>query len=115
MENKNPFFLGFVGLGLLLALWWALTVPLSSDMSLVRRFAPGAALTTLAELLTHAEIWTHIAVSLKRVFVGLGLALLVGVPLGLFLGHSAAANATLSPAFQFLRMISPLSWMPIAV
>jgi len=115
MENKNQLALGLAGVGLLITLWWLLTVPLSSELSLVRRFAPGAALTTLGELLGHAEIWTHIAVSLKRVFVGLGLALLVGVPLGLLLGRSATANATLSPAFQFLRMISPLSWMPIAV
>ena len=47
--------------------------------------------------------------------VGLGLALLIGVPLGLAVGSYSMLNAATSPAFQFLRMISPLSWMPIAV
>ena len=51
----------------------------------------------------------------KCLVVGLGLALLIGVPLGLAVGSYSMLNAATSPAFQFLRMISPLSWMPIAV
>ena len=47
--------------------------------------------------------------------MGLGLALAVGVPLGLAIGSFRRLEAALSPAMQFLRMISPLSWMPIAV
>ncbi|MEF9604275.1 ABC transporter permease, partial [Paracoccus sp. PXZ] len=38
-----------------------------------------------------------------------------GVPLGLLVGASRLAEAATTPAFQFLRMISPLSWMPVAV
>lgn len=106
---------GLSGLILLVALWWLLTVPFSEGTGMVRRFAPGPALITLVEMLGGEEIWTHIGVSLQRVFVGLGFALLIGVPLGLLLGGSARLNATFSPAFQFLRMVSPLSWMPIAV
>jgi len=106
---------GLAGIVLLIGLWWLLTVPFSAPGSMGQRFAPAPSLLTLIALLQGGEIWTHIAVSLQRVAVGLGLALLVGVPLGLLLGASAGANATLAPAFQFLRMISPLSWMPIAV
>ncbi|MEN9588276.1 MAG: hypothetical protein RLZZ481_62 [Pseudomonadota bacterium] len=106
---------GLAGIFLLLGLWWLFTVPFSASGSMGQRFAPGPSLLTLASMLQGGEIWFHIAVSLQRVAVGLGLALLIGVPLGLLLGASAGANATLSPAFHFLRMISPLSWMPIAV
>jgi NitT/TauT family transport system permease protein len=106
---------GLAGVVLLVGLWWLLTVPFSAAGSMGQRFAPGPSLLALATMLQSAEIWIHIAVSLQRVAVGLGLALLVGVPLGLLLGASVGANATLAPAFQFLRMISPLSWMPIAV
>lgn len=106
---------GLAGLVILLVLWWIMTVPFSEGAGMVRRFAPALALEALVDMLTHQEIWTHIGVSLQRVFVGLGCALLIGVPLGLLLGSSDHLNATFSPAFQFLRMISPLSWMPIAV
>src|SRR5699024_4702187 len=64
---------------------------------------------------TQEEIWWHISLSLKRVAVGLGLAIILGVPLGLLMGFLPRLNALLTPSFQFLRMISPLSWMPIAV
>ena len=37
------------------------------------------------------------------------------MPLGLLVGSSRNLEWATTPAFQFLRMISPLSWMPIAV
>ena len=80
---------GLAGIGLMLGLWWLLTVPFSAPGSMGQRFAPGPSLLTLVSLLQGGEIWLHIAVSLQRVAVGLGLALLVGVPLGLLLGASA--------------------------
>ncbi len=115
MTRNHPILLGFSGLSLIIGLWWLMTVPFAGEGSLVQRFAPGPAFAMLIHMLGQSEIWMHVVVSLRRVFVGLALALLVGVPMGLLLGGSARASATLSPAFQFLRMISPLSWMPIAV
>lgn len=115
MTKNHPILLGFSGLSLIIGLWWLMTVPFAGEGSLVQRFAPGPAFAMLIHMLGQSEIWMHVVVSLRRVFVGLALALLVGVPMGLLLGGSARASATLSPAFQFLRMISPLSWMPIAV
>ena len=43
------------------------------------------------------------------------IALLIGIPVGLLIGQNQKADAFSSQIFQFLRMISPLSWMPIAV
>lgn len=107
--------LGVAGMLVLVGIWWLMTVPFAAPGGLGQRFAPGPSLSTLFEMLQGRDIWIHISVSLQRVAVGLGFALLVGVPLGLLLGASSTMNASLSPAFQFLRMISPLSWMPIAV
>ncbi len=107
--------LGLAGLALLLALWWAGTDLLAREGSFARRFSPTAALPALAGLLAGPDLWTHMLLSLKRVLIGLALALLIGAPLGLLVGASRRAEAATAPAFQFLRMISPLSWMPIAV
>lgn len=107
--------LGVGGLLLLLLLWWVGTDVLAEEKSFARRFSPTVALPTLLTLLSGPDLWHHIAMSLQRVLVGLGLALLIGVPLGLLTGASRLAERATTPAFQFLRMISPLSWMPIAV
>lgn len=107
--------LGTSGLIVLIVLWWIGTDLLTPKGSFVRHFAPGTAFASLLMLLTQSDLSIHLLVSLRRVLVGLGLALLIGVPIGLAVGRSQRLDAATSPAFQFLRMISPLSWMPIAV
>jgi len=107
--------LGLSGLAGLLLLWWLGVKVFGDTEGLSARFSLAATASSLWELLGRSEFYLHIAVSLKRIFVGLLLALLVGVPLGLLVGSSRNLEAATTPAFQFLRMISPLSWMPIVV
>ncbi|WP_234905182.1 ABC transporter permease [Rhizobium rhizogenes] len=107
--------LGSAGLLGLLVLWWLGTDVLAAERSFARRFSPVAALPALANLLASGTLWDHILISLQRVLLGLGLGFAAGVPLGLLVGTSRLAEVATAPAFQFLRMISPLSWMPIAI
>jgi NitT/TauT family transport system permease protein len=107
--------IGATGLLVLLIVWWIGTDVLAAPDSFVRHFSPAQAFASLVQLATHSDLPIHILVSLRRVLIGLGSALLIGVPVGLAVGGSGLLNAATSPAFQFLRMISPLSWMPLAV
>ncbi|UVK86199.1 ABC transporter permease [Pseudomonas sp. B21-051] len=107
--------LGVAGLLCLLLLWWLGVHLLGGNDSLALRFSPEATLASLGELLLRPELYEHVLVSLKRIVVGLLLALLIGVPLGLMIGSYRHLEAATTPAFQFLRMISPLSWMPVVV
>lgn len=113
--NLNRLSLGLGGLAALGLLWWLGVAAGGGDDGLAARFSPQQTLASLQELLHRGELYEHVWVSLKRILVGLSLALLVGVPLGLLVGSSRNLEAATTPAFQFLRMISPLSWMPIAV
>lgn len=106
--------LGLGGLVALVGLWWLVTRG-GDEFALGRRFGPEAAFASLFEIVRGADLLRHTLVSLQRVLVGLGLAAAIGVPLGLIVGSSATFASTTGIAFQFLRMISPLSWMPIAV
>lgn len=104
--------LGLLGLGVL---WWLLTLPSVTGSPFLTQFSPAQALPALGRLLSEGTLWEHILVSLRRVLLGLGLAFLVGAPLGVLVGSSRVLERATEPAFQFLRMISPLSWMPLAV
>lgn len=106
---------GVAGLAALVALWWLGVYLLQSGIPLASSLRPGPAFTSLFELVVGNELTSHTLVSLKRVAVGLSLALLLGIPIGLAIGSSRLLEKSTSSAFQFLRMISPLSWMPIAV
>jgi len=103
-----PAVLGIGGLVVLFGLWW-LGVRLFGGDGLGALFSPEATLVSLFELLGRPELFEHVWVSLRRILVGLGLALLIGVPLGLLVGSSRNLEWATTPAFQFLRMISPPS------
>jgi NitT/TauT family transport system permease protein len=107
--------LGLGGLVVLTFLWWVGTDVLTAPGSFVRNFSPTSAFISVGELLVSSDLPVHVYVSLKRILIGLAFALLIGVPTGLAVGSSGWLAAATTPAFQFLRMISPLSWMPIAV
>lgn len=102
-----------IGSLVLLLLW--LLISLQIPDGFFQQFRLEATLGTLWNLVLQSETYVHLWASLKRVAVGLIWALLLGVPLGLCIGQNAVAEALSSQVFQFLRMISPLSWMPIAV
>lgn len=104
---------GIVGLLIALLLWAFISY--SSNGFLAQQLRPLASFQQLFYLLQSADFYWHIALSLKRIAIGLGGAFLLGLPLGLFLGGSLIFRQTFTPICQFLRMISPLSWMPIAV
>jgi NitT/TauT family transport system permease protein len=69
----------------------------------------------LVEELTSGRMGADVYASLFRLFAGLFLAILVGTPLGLWLGHHSRVRRFLVPPLNFLRSISPLAWIPFAV
>lgn len=76
---------------------------------------PLAVVAGVRELAEKGLLWSYIADSLMRVGAGYGLALLIGIPLGAFLGWNASAAAAANPVIQLLRPISPLAWIPVAI
>ena len=103
------------GIGLGLLLWWLFTSPLWHSNPILNDFSPERSFVALLQLFVGGEIMPHILTSCRRVLVGLVLASAIGVPLGVLIGLYRSLESALSALFQFLRMISPLSWMPLAV
>nr|WP_244207058.1 ABC transporter permease [Caballeronia pedi] len=107
--------LGIAGLVVTIGVWWLAVALLAGHNALAAQFSPLRALQALPALVTEDRLAEHVATSLRRIAVGLAWALVAGVPLGFAIGRIRWLEQTLSPTLQFLRMISPLSWMPIAV
>lgn len=76
---------------------------------------PGEVGAALWEMGASGALFDHIVASLYRVTWGYYLAVLTAVPFGLLLGSWAGARKIFNPLIQFLRPISPLAWIPVAL
>ncbi len=96
-----------------LLLWWILSAAGLFPDSIVP--SPQAVAVGLAEEATSGRLLNDIIASLWRVGSGFLAAVLLGVPLGLFLGSHARTRAALVPGINFFRSLSPLAWIPFAI
>lgn len=102
------------GLAVLLA-WWAVTAVGGPGSPMLAALAPGGVPGALASLLSTGALLQDLATSTLRLLLGLLLAAVLGIPAGVLIGlHRPTRWATALPV-QFVRMISPLSWAPVAV
>jgi len=107
----EKFFWPLIAAALLLALWyysvvWTATKVFPSPLSVEKG---------IVELFHKHVLWADIADSLRRVAIGFGLAVIVGIPLGLSLGWYPSANQVVNPVIQLIRPISPIAWIPVAI
>src|ERR1700730_12033132 len=77
--------------------------------------SPLAVARGLVEELRSGRLLDDLVASLFRVTVGFMLAVFLGVPMGLWLGHHVRARFALLPAINFFRSLSPLAWIPFAI
>jgi len=98
-------------LAAVVAIWWVVVVATRS----VIFPTPWQVVSGTLELAKDGTLWEHIGASLFRVGAGFLLAVLVAIPLGLWMGWVHGAFVTLNPLFQILRPISPIAWIPIAI
>lgn len=78
-------------------------------------FAPAPALTRLAAMLRDGSVFRAVTPSALRVGAGLAFAIAIGAPIGVLVGHHRFFREASHIPFQFLRMVSPLAWMPVAI
>ena len=106
-----------LGMLILAALWWlgGYMIAKNPETQSFAGFGLVPTLQSFPELWNLGKLQKAIAASMYRLGGGLGIAIIIGVPIGIVMGRSKRFRDLSNSAFQFLRMISPLSWMPIAV
>jgi ABC-type nitrate/sulfonate/bicarbonate transport system permease component len=74
-----------------------------------------AALSELVNLLGDGSFWSAVGSTLQGWALGLGIAIALGVPLGLLIGSSRWAYRALRVPIEFLRPIPSVALIPLAV
>lgn len=106
-----------MGLAILLFLWGVFGYYIAQNPA-TKSFATFGLVPTLEAfpiLLAEGAIQDAVAASSIRLVGGLGIAIVVGVPVGVLVGRSKRFRDLSNSPFQLLRMVSPLAWMPLAV
>ncbi len=78
-------------------------------------FLPGPTLAALVDAFQTSKFWMSVFASLRRIVVGIAISAFIGLPLGVLIGFFTRLRKLTYSPIQFVRMISPLSWMPIAL
>ena len=82
--------------------------------------APTEVFETMIYKLNHTNpdgntLGTNILASLQVALTGFCLALIIGVPLGLFMGWFTPVDKFVTPIFELLRPVPPIAWIPVVV
>lgn len=94
-------------------LWELLT--LSGRFSEILLPSPGTVWTEFLRLSAGPDLWPNYLVTLRRLFLGLGVAIACGVPIGLLMGMSLAARGLLNPPIELYRPLPAISYFAILV
>lgn len=110
-------------------LWWAVTAAelvrplyLPSPQAVWDAFVRANSLHPIAEgseRMVRGEqnyyLWEHLLASLQRIGIGVGAAILVGIPLGLVMGSFTWIGVVLEPYLNFLRSLPPLAYIGLLI
>jgi NitT/TauT family transport system permease protein len=113
-SRLNRATLALAGVALALLLWQFLTSSMSSPQFSVG-FSPANTARELGHFIESGAFVRHALPSIGRVGIGLGIAITLGVPIGILIGYFVKLNLLTNVVFQFVRMTSPLAWMPVAI
>ena len=96
-------------------LWWLGTSGLNRSNPILGEMDPVSAVQAIFRAIEAGWLFGTIWASLSRLLLGLAIAVLLGVALGLLISGSKLVESATSSTIQFIRMVSPLSWAPIAI
>ena len=61
------------------------------------------------------RVWTHTLVTLRRIFSGFVLAMILAIPLGILIGASHTLDRLTHPVITFARSVATLSLLPLVI
>lgn len=119
VEQVRSIALG-VGFPLLLIVAWHQLVAASGTKLIPTPYQVGLMMYDFAVGGIHDDafsgtILTHLAASMQRVYGGFGLAIALGVPLGLLIGKVPVIRQLLDPTLSVLRPIPVTAWLPLSM
>lgn len=104
-----------VGIASTILAWWAVTAFAGPSRPMIAELSPWGVPAALGSLLGTGVLLQDLVTSTLRLLLGLLVAAALGIPIGALIGSHSPTRWASGSVIQLVRMISPLSWAPIAV
>ncbi|MDO8842247.1 ABC transporter permease [Methanocalculus sp.] len=100
----------------ILLIWQIASVLINNAFILPQPLSVAAVLSNpTADILGSGSIFDNAILSIWRVILGFGLAVLCAVPFGIIIGRYRLIEELVNPVIQLFRPIPPLAWVPLAL
>jgi NitT/TauT family transport system permease protein len=77
--------------------------------------SPSSVVRALVDGFASGYYFRAAATSMRRIAIGYGISIVVGIPLGLLLGRSRVVQATVGPLAVGLQALPSICWLPLAL
>lgn len=104
-----------VSLGIFILFWQIISMNSNAEFFPTPLMVWDEAIRLLNNPIGGNSIFMHVYYSMKRVLIAYFWAVLLGLPLGLYMGWSRICEKVVMPVFELLRPIPPIAWIPIAI
>ena len=115
-DRKPRRWIGALGIVAFVLAWHVLAARIDSVSTLA---SPAVVVRTFVGMMSEpfagSTLSAHLLASLQRFGAGFGLAVLLGIPMGVAMGWFRTLDAAVKPLFNLLRFIAPIAWVPFAV
>jgi NitT/TauT family transport system permease protein len=112
-KNGKDRWLGVLAIILALILWEIVAAVIIRYPFILP--APTDVASAFVDLLQNGTLLLDLQDSLVHFAIGLGAALLIGIPLGIAMGWNRRFDAFSDPIIELLRPIPPMAWIPFAI
>jgi ABC-type nitrate/sulfonate/bicarbonate transport system permease component len=115
-RRSEPAVLGVLGILVVLLLWEAVPYVVTMKAGTKLFFTPPSQVAaTLWDLFAGGTIWAPLGVSAAGFAIGLGIAILIGLPLGILIGRSETLNAFFDPFITAFNATPRLVFLPLVL
>ena len=112
-KNGKNRWLGLLAILIALAVWQFVAAVIIHYPFILP--APTDVFMAFVSQVQQGTLLLDIEASLVHFTIGLGMALLIGIPIGILMGWNRRFDAFLDPLIELLRPIPPLAWIPFAI
>jgi NitT/TauT family transport system permease protein len=108
--------LGTCSIGVVLLLWHLATkYKLDFYVRFINIPSPGAVFDKIIEVNQSTKFLTGVGISLRRIFAGFAIAIVLGVFFGVLIGRYRIVRNLMLPALEVFRPIPAIAWVPMSI